>query len=140
MRRVYVVRKWRWLVGIVSTIQLFCGIAEYVEQFRSVGGNADSTNAWVYTVLGVSGLLVRALPQLGIPIALIQGVAGLYALTWVLFGLLILQTPPGLLLPPPFGFPVIGMLLIAFGLAAALLCLLNSVGIWKIARRTRRCA
>jgi hypothetical protein len=138
MRRVHLVRKWRWVVGTISTIQLFCGVAGFVEHSRSVGGEADPTQAWVYSVLGLSGLLVLALPRLGIPIALIQGVAGLNALTWVLLGLVILQMPPGLLLPPPFGFPIIGVLLTAFGLAAGFLCLLNSVGIWQVARTARK--
>jgi hypothetical protein len=132
------VSKWHWLVGILSSIQLSCGVAGFVEHSRSVRGEADQTQAWVYAALGLSGLLVLTLPRLGIPIALVQGVAGLYALTWVLLGLLILQTPPGFLLPPPFGFPIIGMLLIAFGLTAGFLCLLNSVGIWHVARRGRR--
>jgi hypothetical protein len=134
------VNKWRWLVGIISSIQMSCGIAGFLEHCRSVGGDADSTQACVYSALGLSGLFVLAMPRIGIPVALVHGAAGVYALTWVLFGLLILQTPPGFLLPPPFGFPAIGMLFVIVGLSAGSLCFLNSVGIWQVARRKRRCA
>jgi hypothetical protein len=98
--------KWRLLVGVVSTAQLLWGIFEFVKYSRSVGATADPTGTCVYLGLGLLGLLVLAWPRFGIPIAVTQGLAALYALCWLACALALiwlltfLGTLAGLMSPP----------------------------------------
>src|SRR3989337_2507138 len=104
--------KWRLLVGVVSLAPLLWGLMEFVEYSRSVGAVSDPTGAWVFSGLGVCGLLVLALPRCGIPVAVVQSLVAGYALCWLPLAITCLRTPPGLQLPPPFGNPAIAVLIL----------------------------
>ena len=66
--------KWRLLVGIVSMAQLLWGIFEFAGYKWALDGwGGPTTGAWVYSSLGLLGLLVLALPRIGMPVALVQG-------------------------------------------------------------------
>ena len=127
--------KWRLLVGVVSMAQLLWGIIEFVEYGRSVGAASEPTGAWVYSGLGVCGLLVLAMPRCGIPVAVVQSLAAGYALCWLPFAITCLRIPPGLI-PVPISHSVAMLILMTAG-ATALLCLFSAVGTWQDARLTK---
>ena len=131
--------KWRWLLGIVSAGQLLCGLRGYIEYSSSVGAVSEPTGAWLFCILGLSGLLVLALPRFGIPVALVQGLAACYALCWMPLAIVCLQTPLGLMLPVPFGYPVIAILILLIAGTTAVFCLLGAVASFKVSRLTKRC-
>jgi hypothetical protein len=131
--------KWRWILGIVSAIQLLWGLLQYIEYDNSVGAVSEPTGAWMYCVLGLSGLLVLALPRFGIPVAMVQGLAAGYALCWMPLAIVCLQAPLVFMLPVPFGYPVLAMLILLTAGATAVLCLLGAVGSVQVSRLTKRC-
>ena len=140
--------KWRVLVAAVSAVQLLWSALEFLGYIRSVGGwGGSATAAWVYACLGLSGLLVLVVPRLGIPVALAQGVAGLYAVSWLLFGVSLpasMTNPRAssnlLLLPTDFlqSFQILQLLILMTALATAVLCLLSAIGSWQVFRQPRR--
>jgi hypothetical protein len=132
-------KKWRVLVGMVSVVQLVLGICEFYDYSRSVGATGDTTGGWIYSGLGLMGLLVLALPRCGIPVAVMQVLTACYALLWLPIAILSLSMPTGLLLPPPLGHPAIALLILVQVGKMALLCLLSALGTWRVARLTMRC-
>ena len=84
-------------------------------------------------------VLVLALPRFGIPVAMVQGLAACYALCWMPLAIVCLQTPLGLMLPVPFGYPVIAILILLIAGTTAVFCLLGAVASFKVSRLTKRC-
>ena len=121
--------KWRLLVGGVSLAQLAWGILALVEYARSVGGTGDLLAVWVYSGLGLGGLLVLAVPRAGFPMAFGQAAVAAYALWWCGLAVVLARaasaTPVVPLAVPPLLMTMFGML--------ALLCGLNALGAWQVA-------
>lgn len=118
--------------------QLLWGIFDFIDYSRSVGATAEPAGGWVYSGLGLLGLLVLAMPRCGLPVAVAQFLTASYALCWVPLGVISLRTPPSLLLPLPLGNPAIALVILMSAGGTALLCLLSALGAWKAARLASR--
>jgi hypothetical protein len=124
--------KWRFLVGGVSLAQLAWGVLALAENSRSVDG--AGADGWVFSGLGLAGFLALAVPRAGYPVAVGQLAVAAYSL-WCC-GMLVMMSSalPWWVMPPG----VLALFAMAFGMLA-LLCGLNAIGSWQVARRTGRC-
>lgn len=131
-------RKWRLLVGVVSATQLLWGMLAFIDYSRSVGATGGLAGGWIYSGLGLLGLLVLSLPRCGTFVAVVQVLAAAHALCWLPFVILFLRASPNLSFPVPLAYPAIALLILLPVGATALLCLLSALGTWQVARLTRR--
>src|SRR5262245_23831111 len=110
-------KKWQWLLGVASVTQLAWGVGVFIEYARSVGAPPAPIDGWVFSGLGLLGLLGLAAPRCALSVAIVQFLAGCYALCHLPVAIVCLQLPTGLSFLPP---PIATLILMVSGTAAFL--------------------
>ncbi|HZZ81041.1 MAG TPA: hypothetical protein VFE62_21245 [Gemmataceae bacterium] len=83
--------KWRLLVGFCSLALLAWGVSAFVEYAGAVGATGDAFAGWIYSGLGLTGLLALVMPRFGYAAAALQCAATAYAAWWCVLAFAIWQ-------------------------------------------------
>ncbi|MFO0926311.1 MAG: hypothetical protein U0736_04630 [Gemmataceae bacterium] len=128
--------RWQWLLAAVAAVQLGWGVMAFVDYARAVGATGDATSGWVFTALGLAGLLTLVWPRFGFLAAVGQAAVAAHALCWLPLALFCLRVwlGPFPLVPIP---PAVSLLILQMAVTTAALCLLGALGSWQVARQRR---
>jgi hypothetical protein len=127
--------KWRLLIGVTSVVMLIGAASEFTAHGRW-GQDGASHGGWFYSALGLSGLFVLAVPRSGYVVAVVQLMATAYALSLGVLAFVLALAWSGMPWYLWFLSPAIPALILAAAGMMALLCGVNAVSAWQIARRT----
>lgn len=129
--------KWRLLITMTSLVMLFGGVSALTGHDRRVESGTSDVG-WFYLALGLLGIFVLVVPRAGYLVAAVQLLATIYALWLCVLAFMLALAWSGMPWYVWYLSPLIPAAMFSAASVIALLCGVNAVSAWQIARLTKR--